>query len=45
VGLVRQQNAGQDRDVLSADKPFEIVAKFKCLGIMITSENYIHEGT
>jgi hypothetical protein len=38
-----QQNAGQNHNVLIASKSFENMAKFRCLGITVTYQNYIHK--
>jgi hypothetical protein len=38
------QNAGQNHNLLTANKPFENVKKFKYLGKKIRNHNYIYEG-
>jgi hypothetical protein len=40
----RCQKAGQKQSVKIGNRSFEIVAKFKYLGITLTNENCIHEA-
>jgi hypothetical protein len=42
--MSRHQHAGKNHNLLTANKCFENVAKFKYLGTTITSQNFIHEG-
>jgi folylpolyglutamate synthase/dihydropteroate synthase len=39
----RHQNADQNRDVKVADRFFQNVAQFKCLGMTVTNENLIQD--
>jgi hypothetical protein len=39
-----QQTAGQSHNIKIANKSFESLAKFKCLGMAPTNENYILVG-
>jgi len=39
----RQQNVGQNHNLLITNKSFENLTKFKCLGKTVTNTNYIYE--
>jgi len=39
----RHQNVGQSQNLLSANKPFENVAKFTYLGRTVTDQYFIHK--
>jgi hypothetical protein len=41
--LSRHQNAGQNHDINIANRCFENVAQFRCLGAAITNQNLIQE--
>jgi hypothetical protein len=41
--LSRHQNAGQNQNINIANRSFENVAKFGCLGKTVTDQNLIHE--
>jgi hypothetical protein len=41
--LFRYQNAGQYRDIKTADRCFENVAQFRYLGTIVTNQNLIPE--
>jgi hypothetical protein len=42
--LSRQQNVGQNRDMNIANRSFENVSQFKCLGTTVTNQNLIKEN-
>jgi hypothetical protein len=42
--MSRHQTAEQNRKIKPANKFFENVAEFKCLGTTETNENWINEG-
>jgi hypothetical protein len=41
--LSRHQNAGQNHDRKTANRSFENVAEFKCLGTTVTNQNLIQK--
>jgi hypothetical protein len=41
--LSRQGNVGQNRDIKMANRSFENVPQFKCLGMTVTNQNLIQE--
>jgi hypothetical protein len=41
--LSHHQNAGNNHDIKVANRSFENVAQFKCLGATVTNTNYIQE--
>jgi hypothetical protein len=41
--MSRYQTAGQNYNLMTADKSFENVVQFKYLGTSETNQNYIHE--
>jgi hypothetical protein len=41
--LSRQQNVGQTRDMKIANRSFQNVSQFKCLGTTVTNQNLIQE--
>jgi hypothetical protein len=41
--LSRQQNTGQNRNIKIANRSFENVSQFKCLGTTVTDQNLIQE--
>jgi hypothetical protein len=41
--LTRHQNAGQDRDIKTANRSFENVSQFEYLGTTVTNQNLIQE--
>ena len=41
--MSRDQNAGQNSNVLTGNKSFEPVEQFKCLDTTLTNQNSIHE--
>jgi hypothetical protein len=41
--LSRHQNAGQNRDMKTANRLFENVSQFKYLGMTVTNQNLIQE--
>jgi hypothetical protein len=43
IFLSRHQNAGQNQDIVIADRYFEIVAQIKCLRTTVTNQNLIPE--
>jgi hypothetical protein len=44
VLLSHHQNAKQNRHIKIANRLFENVAQFKCLGMIVTNQNLIQEG-
>jgi len=43
MAISRQQNAGQNHNLLTAGDSFENVAEFKCLRTTVTDQNCIRE--
>jgi hypothetical protein len=41
--LSHHQKSGQNHNLIIANKPFENVPEFKCLGMIVTNHNCIHE--
>jgi hypothetical protein len=41
--MSRHQNAGQNRNIQTANRSFENVAMLKYLGMTVTIRNFIHE--
>jgi hypothetical protein len=41
--LRHQENLGQNRDIRIANKSFENVSQFKCLGMTVTNQTLIQE--
>jgi hypothetical protein len=41
--MYRQQNAGQNQNLMTANKTSEHGAKFKYLSVTVTNQDYIHE--
>jgi hypothetical protein len=39
--LSRHHNTGQNYDMKIANRSFENVARFKCLGVTVTNENFV----
>jgi hypothetical protein len=43
IFISHHQNVGKNHNTQTATKSFENVAKFKCMGIALTNQNYIPE--